>query len=62
MFLITENRVAGSNSLPIDRERAEEPKLEASVDWKAEYDKAKVEAVCILITMPKQISHTQVQY
>ena len=67
----------------LDRLRAEEPKLEAPVDWdqatrdnaqieakiteqytlattdwKAEYDKAKVEAVCILITMPKQISHT----
>jgi hypothetical protein len=47
VFLITENQVAGSNPLPIDRERAEEPKLEASVDWKAEYEKAKAEAVCI---------------
>jgi hypothetical protein len=62
----------------LDRLRAEEPKLEASVDWdqatrdnaqveakiteqytlattdwKAEYDKAKAEAVCILITIPK---------
>jgi len=25
----------------------------ATTDWKAEYDKAKVEAVCILVTMPK---------
>lgn len=66
----------------LDRLRAEESKLEESVDWdqatrdnaqieakiteqytlattdwKAEHDKVKVEAVCILITMPKAISH-----
>lgn len=34
----------------------------ATTDWKAEYDKVKVEAVGILITMPKQISHTQSQF
>ena len=75
------------SGLLLDRLRAEEPKLEVSVDWdqatrdnaqieakiteqytlattdwKAEYEKAKAEAVCILITMSKQISHTQVQY
>ena len=71
----------------LDRLRAEETKLEVSIDWdqatrdnvqieakiteqytlattdwKAEYDKVKVEVVCILITIPKQISHTKVQY
>jgi len=80
------NRLAQLEVL-LDRLRAEERKVQASVDWdqatrdnaqveakimeqytlattdwKAEYDKAKVEAVCILITTPKQISHTQVQY
>lgn len=31
-------------------------------DWKAEYEKARDEAVRIFITMPTQISYTQVQH